>query len=139
MEEIQQPGGQVTLQNISVLGNGDIVATVDSMARDMRFYAILYIIYGGCISLTVFGAILGIPMIIYNLKLKDSANQYRKFIRNNDFSQLNKAFENQRKFFFFNKVLLIIGLVVIFLYVTLIIFFGLSLFTAASGDFTTRI
>lgn len=133
--EMHQQVDQVILKNVSLLRDEEITAIVDRMSRDMKFYAICYIIYGGFISLTIFGAILGIPMIIYNLRLKDSAEQYRKFIHSKDFYQLNRAFESQRKFFFFNKVLLIIGLVGLAIYLVMIVLFGLTLFSVPATDF----
>lgn len=83
--------------------------SVEKMTRDMKFFSTFYIIYGVIVSLTIIGAILGIPTIIYNLKLRDSAKSYQNFIDSNDFFHLSKAFENQRKFFLFNKILLKIG------------------------------
>lgn len=118
----------VTLQNVSILQNELLASTARQMARDMRFYAIVYIIFGALYCLSILGAIIGVPIIIYNLKLKESADQFENFIRSRDFFELQKAFENQRKFFFFNKVLIIIGLVLMVLYILFFIWFGASLF-----------
>ena len=131
-----KPDQQIALQNVSVLNNEYLVTIVDDMARDMKFYSIFYIIYGGFVSLTIFGAIIGIPIIIYNLKLKDAADQYKRFARDKDFFQLNKAFENQKKFFFFNKILIIIGLVFMLIYIFVLVYFGLSIFMSSPmGEF----
>ncbi len=118
----------ITLQNVSVLSNNLLSATANQMARDMRFYAIVYVIIGAIYCLTIFGAIYGIPLIIYNLKLKDSADQFEEFTRTRDFMVLHKAMENQRKFFFFNKVIIIIGLVLTLLYFLFLVWFGTSMF-----------
>lgn len=127
MEE-QPTGSTVTLQNVSVIRNEMLASTAAQMARDMRFYAIVYVIIGAIYCITIFGAIYGIPLIIYNLKLKDSADQFERFTRNHDFLDLHKAIENQRKFFFFNKVIIIIGLVLTLLYFLFLIWFGTSMF-----------
>lgn len=118
----------VTLQNVSILKNELLASTANQMARDMRFYAIVYIIFGALYCLSIFGAIIGVPIIIYNLKLKDSADQFENFTRSHDFFELQKAFENQRKFFLFNKVLIIIGIVLMVLYILFLIWFGTSMF-----------
>lgn len=119
---------QVTLQNISVLQGEFLYETVNRMASDMKFYAIFYLIVGILYSFTIFGAFYGIPLIIYSIKLKDSADQYREFVRDKDFALLLEAMGNQRKFFFFNKVVIIIGILFMLLYVLLIIWFGSALF-----------
>lgn len=124
----ESPEKRITLQNISILQNNVLSSAVDQMARDMKFYAIFYVLAGAFYCLTIFGAIYGIPLIIYNLKLKDSGEQFKEFARSNDFSLLYKAIENQRKFFFFNKILIIIGIVFTVLYLLLLIWFGTSMF-----------
>lgn len=127
---------KVTLQNVSILQNNVLSNTIDQMARDMKFYAVVYVIAGAFYCLTIFGAIFGIPLIIYNLKLKDSAEQFKEFGQTNDFFMLHKAMENQRKFFFFNKVIIIIGLVIMVLYILLLIWFGTSMFfNMPNGNF----
>lgn len=126
MEDISEKN--ITLQNISVLQNNLISETVKKMAADMKFYAIFYVIVGVFYCFTIFGALYGIPLIIYSIKLKDSGEQYKEFARSKDFFMLQKAMENQRKFFFFNKVIIIIGIVFTLLYLGLIIWFGSALF-----------
>ncbi len=132
---MHQPVDGITLKNTSLLQNEELIAVVNHMARDMKFFATCYIIYGVFISLTIFGAVIGIPVIIFNLKLRKSADQYRRFLYTNDFYQLSKAFTNQRKFFFFNKVLLIAGMIFLLLYIVLIVLFGLTLFSFSTDSF----
>lgn len=122
------PEDQITLQNVSILQSKLLSGTVSQMASDMKFYAIFYVIVGVFYCFTIFGALYGIPLIIYSIKLKDSADEYRKFVRDKDFSSLLEAMENQRKFFFFNKVIIIIGIIFMLLYALLIIWFGSALF-----------
>jgi len=124
----QVPEQSITLQNVSVFQNNLLSETVKKMASDMKFYAIFYVIVGVFYCLTILGALYGIPLIIYSIKLKDSADQYREFVRSKDFFMLQKAMESQRKFFFFNKVIIIIGILFTFLYLLLIIWFGSALF-----------
>lgn len=136
MEE-SNPNNSITLQNVSVLQNDLLAASANRMARDMRFYSIFFVIIGAIYCITILGAIYGIPLIIYNLKLKDSADQFERFTKNRDFMELHKAMENQRKFFFFNKVLIIIGLVLTLLYILFLIWFGTTIFfNIPEGNFT---
>ena len=100
---------QVTLKNVSLLSGNLLSTTVDDMARDMKFFAIFYVVMGGLSCLSIIGAIYGIPLIIYSLKLKDSADEFRRFADSKDFYMLQKAMENQRKFFFFQKVIILIS------------------------------
>lgn len=125
-QEASQHG--ITLHNISVLQGEALSEIVKNMASDMKFYAIFYLLVGIFYCLSIFGAIYGIPLIIYSIKLKDSADQYKGFVRDKDFEMLIKAMENQRKFFFFNKVVIIIGIVIFILYALLILWFGTSFF-----------
>ena len=113
---------EFSIKNVSFLTTGQMAANVDKMAKDMKFFSIFYIVYGVLASLTIVGAIIGIPMIIYHIKLNNSAKSFRNFVRSNDFFHLHKAFENQRKFFFFYKVLLIIALVVFVLYIIALVY-----------------
>ncbi|MFH5833973.1 DUF5362 family protein [Halalkalibaculum sp. DA3122] len=113
---------EITLQNVSFLTNGQIEDHVDRMARDMKFFSIVYIIQGALLCLTIVGAIIGIPMIIYHLKLRDSADSFRKFAKSTDFFHLARAFEDQRKFFFFYKVLIIVMIVLFLLYIIAMIY-----------------
>jgi len=113
---------EINIRNVSFLTTGQMRDNVDKMARDMRFFSIFYIVYGVLACLTIVGAIIGIPLIIYHIKLNNSAKSFRTFVNSNDFFHLHKAFENQRKFFFFYKVLLIISLVIIILYIAVLIY-----------------
>lgn len=127
---MEQPSSeqQITLQNVSILQNNILATTIDKMASDMKFYAIFYVIVGAIYCLSILGAIFGIPLIIYSLKLKNSGDQFREFAKSKDFFILHKAMENQRKFFFFNKIIIVIGAIIFLLYLLLIIWFGTSMF-----------
>lgn len=120
--ESENQNPEISVKNVSFLTSGQMDANVEKMAKDMKFFSIFYIVYGVLACLTIIGAIIGIPMIIYHLKLNDSAKSYRSFVHSNDFFHLHKAFENQRKFFFFYKVLLIIVLVFFVLYFIVLIY-----------------
>ncbi len=113
---------EITLTNASFLTKRRMEEHIDKMAGDMKFFSIFYIIYGVLFSLSIIGAVIGIPMIIYHMKLNQAARSYRNFIKSKDFFYLYKAFEDQRKFFFFQKVLLIIMMVLFLLYIVAIVY-----------------
>lgn len=121
MEE-KQSSPQITLKNVSFLTSGQIDKNLEKMAVNMRFFAIFHIIYAVLISLTIVGAIIGIPLIIFNLKLNTAAKSYRSFAEDDDFFHLNRAFENQASFFFFYKILIIISLVFLVFYIAFMIY-----------------
>lgn len=133
--ENNQDNADVTFTNASVLTESLLVISVQKMARDMRFFAIFYLIYGALMSLTIIGAIIGVPMIIYNMKLKQSADEFENFLERKDFYSLLQAFENQRKFFFFHKILIILLLVFLLVYLFLFIYIGSSLMMPNEAHF----
>lgn len=92
-------------------------STVARMTRDMKFVSIFIILYGVLYSLTIIGAIFGIPMIISGIRLKDSADSYNTFIHGDDNTFLLRAFSHQQKFFFITKVLIILAIILLLLYV----------------------
>lgn len=104
------------------------------MSKHMRFVGMFLIVYGALACITIIGALLGIPYIIAGLRLRESADSYIGYARNNDARQLLVAFEKQSSFFFIMKVLLIIALVLMALYflfiIGMIIFFGTGFFEA---------
>jgi len=83
----------------------------EKMIGDMRFVGMFSIIYGALVSLSIFGAIIGIPVIIIGLKMRESADQFALFKATNDSNAMRNGFELQGKFFRIIKILIIIGLV----------------------------
>jgi len=134
MEETQN-SPKITLKNISFLTSGQIGKHLEKMASNMRFFAIFHIIYGVLISLTIIGAIIGVPLIIYNLKLNSAAKSYQNFTEEDDFFHLNRAFENQASFFLFYKVLIIVSLIFLILYFAFLIYLFSSGMMGMPQDF----
>lgn len=133
--ENSHDNADVTFTNASMLTESLLVSSVQKMARDMRFFAIFYLIYGALMSLTIIGAIIGIPMIIYNLRLKESADQFEDFLERKDFYSLLQAFENQRKFFFFHKIMIMLLLAFFVAYILFFIYLGSSLMMPNESHF----
>jgi hypothetical protein len=110
--------------------------TVTKMSGDMRFVGIFYIIMGALYCLTIVGALIGIPLIICGLRLRESADAYSGYLGSNDANMLERAFERQGSFFFIQKVLMIISLVLIVLYIIFLFAFGAAIFSAMGGDYS---
>jgi len=99
------------------------------LSGDMTFLAWYYIITGGLICLSIIGALIGVPQIISGLRLKDSADELSRYAYEPNPQLLEQALNFQQKFFFIQKVLIIIGLVFLAIY-----FFILFAFIGASGS-----
>lgn len=106
--------------------------TVNKMTGDMQFVGIFYIIIGALQCLSIIGAVIGIPLIICGLRLRESADSFRGYLTTNDTGMLENALERQSRFFFIQKVLLIISIVLFVLYIVIIIIFGISMFSTMS-------
>ena len=127
MQHIDRPmdpqnSPEITLTNVSFLSRGLIEKNVNSMASHMNFYAIFNIVIGVLMSLSIVGALIGVPVIIYHLKLNESAQSFKRFAQSSDFFHLHKAFEKQRKFFLFYKIYIIIMMILFVIYIGVIIY-----------------
>ncbi len=102
---------------------------VRKMIREMRFVGIFYIIIGAFYCLSVIGLILGIPIIFMGLRIREAADYFNLYLAGNDINLLFQAFEKQERFFFINKVLIIIGIVVFVLMIIIYIALFAMLFS----------
>lgn len=98
--------------------------TLTKMTRDMNFLGMFFIIIGALYSLTIVGALLGIPFIISGLRLRESANSFSSYAASSDAFTLEQALERQSRFFFIQKVLAIIAIVLLVIYIIFMIVFG---------------
>ncbi len=103
------------------------------MTSDMKFIGMFYIIYGVLTSLSIIGAIIGIPLLISGLRLRSAADELNTFRGTNDTNYLRRGFELQGKFFNIQKIIIIVGIVITVLYVVGIIFFLGSAITGFSN------
>lgn len=95
--------------------------TITKLNSDMRFVGMFYIIIGALYSITIIGAIMGIPLIISGLRLRESADSFSSYLLSADNNMLERALERQERFFFIQKIFIIITLVVMVLYVIAIV------------------
>lgn len=101
--------------------------TVSNMAGDMNFVGIFYIIIGAIECLTIIGAVVGIPLIICGLRLRESSDSFKGYLASGDSFMLERALERESRFFFIQKVLMIITIAIFALYIVFFIVFGLSI------------
>lgn len=100
------------------------------MTSDMRFVGLFTIIYGGLTCLSIIGAVIGIPLIIAGLRIREAAEEYNLFRTTDDNKALRRAFEKQQKYFNIIKILIIVGLVLFVLYIVFIVIFGIFAFSS---------
>lgn len=95
----------------------------DKMVKDMRFVGMFTIIYGAITCLSIIGALIGVPIIIIGLRIREAADQFAIFKATNEAAALRMGFELQGKFFRITKILIIIGIVLTLIWIALIIIF----------------
>jgi len=105
------------------------------MIGDMKFVGIFTIVYGAISCLSIIGAVIGIPLIIAGMRLRESADFYTSFQTQKDKNALNLAFEKQGSYFNIQKILIIIGLVIFALYIIGVIVFAIIMATRGYQNF----
>ena len=100
-------------------GNAEraLSAIIPKTTRDMRFVGWFYIIYGALTSLTIIGAIVGVPLLISGLRLREAADEFDVYLRNHDFDAIVRGLERQGRFLFLQKVFAILTIVFLVLYI----------------------
>ncbi len=95
------------------------------LAGNMRFIGIYYMVVGVLTSLTIIGAIVGVPMFIAGSRLRDAGENLRIYGENKSEETLSRALNLQNSSFFIYKILILISIVLFVLYVIgIIIFIG---------------
>lgn len=97
--------------------------TLQNLSADMKILGIFLIIYGALTSLSIIGALIGIPLIFSGIRLRDSSNHFDGFNRDKNISTLHMALIDQARSFNILKILIIVLLVLTILYVLLMILF----------------
>ena len=95
---------------------------VEGMVGDMRFVGIFTLIYGAFTCLGIITAIIGVPVIIMGLRLREAAEQFERYARAGDAQALSAALERQAKYFRIQKIFLLISLAFMALYFIVIFF-----------------
>jgi hypothetical protein len=121
------------MENYAIDDTTTLPTVPKSLAGDMRFVGWFAIIYGGFTCLSIIGAIIGIPMLISGLRLKEASEELDSFERSGSAAALTKALERQSRYFFIQKVILVVALVLVVLYIIFFFTFFATLFQ--SGEF----
>ncbi len=95
---------------------------LNKLIKDTRFVGMFYIIYGAITCIFIITAIIGIPYIIMGVRLRESAINFSKYMETSDETEMNFALEKQQRFYFINKVLIIVALIFFALYIIGLIF-----------------
>ena len=100
------------------------------LTGNMKFVGIYYMVVGVLASLTIIGAIIGVPTFIAGSRLRDAAENLKLYNENKSDETLNRAFNLQNSSFFIYKVIIIISLVFTVIYIIgLIAFFSSGVFS----------
>ena len=94
---------------------------IKKMNSDMRFVGIFYIIYGAITCIGIITAVIGVPYIKMGMRLRESADSFDRYTALGDDMDLNMALEKQQRFYFINKIMIIIALAFVALYIIFII------------------
>lgn len=93
------------------------------LAGNMKFIGIYYMILGVLSSITIIGAIVGIPMFLAGSRLRDAAENLKVYSGNKSEETLNRAFNLQNSSFFIYKIIILISIVLFVVYVIAMIAF----------------
>lgn len=99
----------------------------DKMTGNMRFVGMFTIIYGGLICISIVGALVGVPLIIAGMRIREAADQFSIFKITNNTGAMRSGFELQGRFFYILKVLIIVSLVITCVYIIILFYFLSSL------------
>jgi hypothetical protein len=96
------------------------------LINEMRSVGTVSLLFGGLQCLSIVGAVIGIPLIISGLRLRESADKMEGYINSNDQKMFEDALVKQTSFFFIQKILFIVGLAVVGLYLVTMLVLILS-------------
>lgn len=103
------------------------------MIRDMKFVGMFSIIYGAITSLSIIGALMGVPLIFVGVRMRDAADYFQAYQMTKDRTALINAFDAQAKFFRITKILIIISIILMIGYFIMIISLFSYLFQQPPG------
>jgi hypothetical protein len=98
------------------------------LSRDMKFLGWVYIIGGALYCLTIIGAVFGVPVLISGMRLKDAGESFASYGHQPSAATLRHALEQQAKFFFIQKVLILIAIgLTVLMFIFMFAFIGLAI------------
>ena len=112
--------------------NQEIQESAGKLQGWMILHGMLFIVPGALYTLTIIGAIFGIPLLIAGVSLIKAAGNFSKVAVNADEAELLLALKNQGLFFKIIGILSILSFLIPFL--LLILVFGAALLSPESFD-----
>ena len=103
------------------------------MIRDMKFVGMFSIIYGAITSLSIIGALMGVPLIFVGVRMRDAADYFQAYQMTKDRTALINAFDAQAKFFKITKILIIVSIILMISYFIVVISLFSYMFQQAPG------
>ena len=110
---------------------------LSKQVKDMRLVGIFYILYGALNCLSIIGAVIGIPMLISGLRVREAAKQFEAYEAAGNFDALAQGLERQGEFFRFQKIYVLITIafaVLSLLFVVIAIGFGIMSGMSGMGE-----
>ncbi len=95
---------------------------IHGMVRDMKLVGIFSIICGILECLTCVGAIIGVPLIFAGMRLRESADAFLNYSSTHSQTELDIAIQKQSRYFFIQKVFIIISIIFLILYILFLVF-----------------
>jgi hypothetical protein len=99
---------------------------IKKLSGDMKMIGAILVFIGALSCMTIIGLILGLPTIIMGIRLRESAESFRLYSTTGDTTALEAAFIKQERYFFTQKVIMLGGLLVMFLFVAVVVMFGIT-------------
>ncbi len=87
------------------------LAPPPGLAKDMKFVGLFAVIGGALECLSIIGALIGVPLIIAGLRIREAGDAYLAMAQG-DASALQRSYAGQATFFKIQKILIIVGLIV---------------------------
>ena len=94
---------------------------IHKMSGDMKFLGIFTIVIGSISCLTIVGAVIGTPYIVAGMRLKESAEMFRNYLEFNSQEFIEKALEKESRYFFIQKVIAIVTIIIMIIYLAVFI------------------
>jgi beta-lactamase regulating signal transducer with metallopeptidase domain len=89
------------MKNMSpaIQNDSNFKTNISDMTRYMRFIGIVTIIGGAIYCLGIITAIIGVPIIIMGIRIREAAESFKRYSLTSEFSDLSHAVERQTRLF----------------------------------------
>ena len=125
------------MENYAIDDTTSLPVVPSSLAGDMRIMSWVAIIGGALNCLSIVGALIGIPVLISGLRLKEAADELDSYQQSGSTLTLSKALELQSKYFSIQKIIILIAIGLVLLAFIAMFVFGIGglLMSGGRGDY----